>query len=402
MAETTRRVATDVGGTFTDLVAFETRDDGTIDIVTAKSDTTPPDFETGVLNVLKKGGIAPESVSFMAHGTTVVINALTERKGVKVGLITTDKALAEAVVKEVDRQLQTLSTAETAGQAWRDYGEIVVCENEAAMIAYSRKHSLVFDYELYDPAQEYHAITSGIINSQNKPLPDTLGVYVFDAMHLADFEAQAEALPFSKRITLYRGAVSDLNDDRYKAVRQRKCRSAEEAMRLFRNDLTNGDEGSIIRATNIVTVGKKRVGGWYKHGRATANQAIGFKLKEYVTTDGEIIGVQQRLKMKEGIPREYDVDGHLVRPGSKDAYEPDDCVGAFVVRVTDEGDNHGIETEIGFGPGFSMEDRRQFWKDRKSMVGKRVEFSHMPHGAATDKKDGGRLRIGKLLRFRED
>ena len=90
MAETTRRVATDVGGTFTDLVAFETRADGTIEIVTAKSDTTPPDFETGVLNVLNKGGIAPESVSFMAHGTTVVINALTERKGVKVGLITTE------------------------------------------------------------------------------------------------------------------------------------------------------------------------------------------------------------------------------------------------------------------------------------------------------------------------
>lgn len=90
MAETIRRVATDVGGTFTDLVAFETREDGTIDVVTAKSDTTPPDFENGVLNVLKKGGIEPESVSFMAHGTTVVINALTERKGVKVGLITTE------------------------------------------------------------------------------------------------------------------------------------------------------------------------------------------------------------------------------------------------------------------------------------------------------------------------
>lgn len=90
MSNPIRRVATDVGGTFTDLVAFETRDDGTMEIVTAKSDTTPPDFETGVLNVLKKGGIDPETVTFMAHGTTVVINALTERKGVKVGLITTE------------------------------------------------------------------------------------------------------------------------------------------------------------------------------------------------------------------------------------------------------------------------------------------------------------------------
>lgn len=85
----TLRVATDVGGTFTDLVAFETSEDG-IKITTAKSDTTPPDFETGVLNVLEKGGIAASDVDFMAHGTTVVINALTERKGVTVGLITTE------------------------------------------------------------------------------------------------------------------------------------------------------------------------------------------------------------------------------------------------------------------------------------------------------------------------
>ncbi|MGR3804754.1 histidinol dehydrogenase [Marinibacterium profundimaris] len=55
----------------------------------------------------------------------------------RVGLITTDAALADAVLAEVDAQLATLSTAETAGQAWRDYGEIVVCPDEATMIAYS-------------------------------------------------------------------------------------------------------------------------------------------------------------------------------------------------------------------------------------------------------------------------
>ena len=55
----------------------------------------------------------------------------------RVGLITTDAALAEAVEKEVARQLSVLATAETAGQAWRDYGEIAICEDEAAMIAYS-------------------------------------------------------------------------------------------------------------------------------------------------------------------------------------------------------------------------------------------------------------------------
>lgn len=87
----TIRVATDVGGTFTDLVCFETdHATGQSRVITAKSDTTPPNFEAGVLNVLEKGGVDPRAVDFLAHGTTVVINALTERKGVKVGLITTE------------------------------------------------------------------------------------------------------------------------------------------------------------------------------------------------------------------------------------------------------------------------------------------------------------------------
>lgn len=55
----------------------------------------------------------------------------------RVGLITTDAALAQAVEDEVARQLHDLATAETAAQAWRDYGEIAVCDDEAAMIAYS-------------------------------------------------------------------------------------------------------------------------------------------------------------------------------------------------------------------------------------------------------------------------
>jgi N-methylhydantoinase A len=90
MANPTLRVATDVGGTFTDLVCFEIDpNSGRATVRTAKSDTTPPDFERGVLNVLAKGGVDPGEIKFLAHGTTVVINALTERKGVKVGLITT-------------------------------------------------------------------------------------------------------------------------------------------------------------------------------------------------------------------------------------------------------------------------------------------------------------------------
>lgn len=79
------RVATDIGGTFTDLVYL----DETGKIGVAKSDTTPPHFEQGVLDVLNKSGIESAAIDTFIHGTTVIINALTERKGVKTGLITT-------------------------------------------------------------------------------------------------------------------------------------------------------------------------------------------------------------------------------------------------------------------------------------------------------------------------
>jgi histidinol dehydrogenase/sulfopropanediol 3-dehydrogenase len=55
----------------------------------------------------------------------------------RVGLITTDRHLAEATTTEIGRQLETLATASIAGKSWTDYGEIVLCADEAAMIAYS-------------------------------------------------------------------------------------------------------------------------------------------------------------------------------------------------------------------------------------------------------------------------
>ena len=79
------RVATDIGGTFTDLVYVN--DEGEFGI--AKAHTTPPFFEKGVINVIQQSGIDPKDIQTFIHGTTVIINTLTERKGVKTGLITT-------------------------------------------------------------------------------------------------------------------------------------------------------------------------------------------------------------------------------------------------------------------------------------------------------------------------
>ncbi|AUL49296.1 histidinol dehydrogenase [Bordetella trematum] len=55
----------------------------------------------------------------------------------RVGLITTSAELAHATLAEVQAQLKDLPTAPVAARAWEDYGEIVLCPDEAAMLAYS-------------------------------------------------------------------------------------------------------------------------------------------------------------------------------------------------------------------------------------------------------------------------
>jgi len=49
-------------------------------------------------------------------------------------LLTTSEKLAHATIAEVERQLTVLPTAGIAGQAWRDYGQVIVCDTDAEMV----------------------------------------------------------------------------------------------------------------------------------------------------------------------------------------------------------------------------------------------------------------------------
>ncbi len=81
-------LAVDVGGTFTDLAW---QDSSTGEVVLGKGPTTPTDVATGVSAVVQ--ATLPESrlvgTDYFLHATTVGLNALLERKGATVGLLTT-------------------------------------------------------------------------------------------------------------------------------------------------------------------------------------------------------------------------------------------------------------------------------------------------------------------------
>jgi N-methylhydantoinase A len=80
------RVASDIGGTFTDLVFL---DENTGKFGVGKSSTTPKNFALGVIDTLQRAELDVSRTNFFVHGSTIIINALTERKGAKTGLITT-------------------------------------------------------------------------------------------------------------------------------------------------------------------------------------------------------------------------------------------------------------------------------------------------------------------------
>src|SRR5919108_930183 len=78
-------VAVDIGGTFTDLVAY---DHATHKVIYTKSPTTYDNLVEGILDCFRKAKVQPAEASLVNHGTTLVINSLIQRTGAKAALVT--------------------------------------------------------------------------------------------------------------------------------------------------------------------------------------------------------------------------------------------------------------------------------------------------------------------------
>ena len=79
------KLAIDIGGTFIDVVVFDL---DTKALSAFKLPTTPHDPAEGVVAAVGQLGVAPEAVADFVHGTTLGLNAILERKGANVGIIT--------------------------------------------------------------------------------------------------------------------------------------------------------------------------------------------------------------------------------------------------------------------------------------------------------------------------
>src|SRR5918996_2867195 len=80
------RLSADVGGTFTDVAAF---DETTGELRLGKTLTTPERLVTGIENGVGKAGSGFQAARLFLHGTTVAINTILERSGAHCALLTT-------------------------------------------------------------------------------------------------------------------------------------------------------------------------------------------------------------------------------------------------------------------------------------------------------------------------
>jgi N-methylhydantoinase A len=78
-------VGVDIGGTFTDLVG----QDGDGQVAVSKVLTTPQDHAEGVMSAVAKAAVDLRRTELFLHGSTIAINTVVERKGVRTALITT-------------------------------------------------------------------------------------------------------------------------------------------------------------------------------------------------------------------------------------------------------------------------------------------------------------------------
>jgi N-methylhydantoinase A len=79
-------IATDIGGTFTDLVAYDSETDT---IYQGKSYTDPANFTDGIARCLEKSGVPTALAAEFIHGSTVPINTALERSGAPTALFVT-------------------------------------------------------------------------------------------------------------------------------------------------------------------------------------------------------------------------------------------------------------------------------------------------------------------------
>lgn len=190
----------------------------------------------------------------------------------------------------------------------------------------------------------FRATTSAVSNERLKPVG--VKFYVFDNfLTQGDFATRSKALQYV--------FAASMNDS-VVLVPQKLVTSVEELLAFETEMLAAGYEGLILRDPR----------GAYKQGRSTANEQGMLKLKRFSDSEAMIIGMEEEMANTNDATR--NALGRTERSGAQAGLVGKGAMGALVVRDLKSG------VEFNIGTGFTAIDRRLFWKERNSIISKRM------------------------------
>ncbi|MBO2952650.1 ATP-dependent DNA ligase [Burkholderia pseudomallei] len=154
-----------------------------------------------------------------------------------------------------------------------------------------------------------------------------------------------------------------------KAVPQHLCVSHDDLNKLEARFLADGYEGMMIRAHD----------GKYKCGRSTEREGGLVKVKRFVDGEAVIVGFEEEMHNANEATR--NATGRTERSTAQAGLVGKGTMGALRVAMPVDSrvpDSPSIVFSI--GTGFTAAQRRDYWQDRESLIGRLVKFKHFDHG----------------------
>lgn len=228
-----------------------------------------------------------------------------------------------------------------------------------------------FDGELMLPyPATFQAVSSAVMAHDDEP-PSEWFFAVFDC--LSD-----RPLPFRDRLEVARRRITHCNFGPHVRLCEHVEVDTPDALAAYEASvLEDGHEGVMLRALD----------GPYKFGRATAREGYLYKLKRFVDSEAEIVGVLelQRNQNAAFVGELGQTKRRTLKAGKVDG----GVMGKLVVRDL----KTGVEFKI--GTGFTGEQRASWWRCRDVLVGRVVRYRFQEHGV----KD--KPRIASFTGFRD-
>jgi DNA ligase-1 len=214
------------------------------------------------------------------------------------------------------------------------------------------------DGELFS-ADNFQQCTSDIMSEDGEP---EFQFCMFDFVPNGDI-----AMPYVKRMEAMLEWFKTASPEQRKIIKPlpfQVVNNVDELREYEKQALADGFEGVMLRDPN----------GPYKCGRSTWREGYLLKLKIFLDSEAEVVGLEEMMHNDNKL--EKDELGHAKRSSAKAGKIPAGKLGKFIVVDM----KTGVEFKCGTGEGLTMEMRQEIWDNRDSYLGKIIKYKYQPHG----------------------